>query len=475
MFPLSDSVLQTHEGVDSASGRSVPQESGVHVRFHIFGGFLVFVILTGWHFLHGTTGSQWYRPPLSHGDGPDYESIAYSLSRGEGFQFAWQSESWQKPYREDPESGTYSQLNRADWAGPTASRPPLYPALIALVYQMVPRGPFAFAAVRSISIFCTALAGTIAVWLAYDVALRIFSTRSLAVVAALSALMLALLDRTIRNYSVDFLTEPLAMLMCTVLLWSGLRWQAGDRRQRWFIVVVLLLAALILTRSMMVFWLPGLAILVGSTAERFPVRWGLLLLVCVSVCLLPWWIRNCIVMERLMPLGGQGAASLSGGYCDESLADRGNWHGRVERELQQEIDLIPGSEAWTQARREVVLADLATERTKYWLADHKRDVPTLMAMRVATHWGPFHGTSLMWRLGIVAGWLALLLMRCRERVWILGLPAISTATVAVLYETGGRFLVPLYGILYMTAGLGTAYVVRFLFFNLFSLYRKNGY
>lgn len=225
---------------------------------------------------------------------------------------------------------------------------------------------------------------------------------------------------------------------------------------------------------MMFFWLPGMAIIIGLTAERYPVRWGLLLLVCVSVCLSPWWIRNCIVMKRIMPLGGQGAASLSGGYCDESLADRGNWHGRVENELQREIDTIPESQGWTQAQREVVLADMAMERTKSWITDHKHEIPKLMAMRVATHWGPFTGTSLLWKLGIVAGWFALVLLRRREWIWISGLPWISTLAVAVLYETGGRFLVPLYAILYMTAGLGFAFAISLLFRSPVSLCRKNG-
>ncbi len=40
------------------------------------------------------------------------------------------------------------------------------------------------------------------------------------------------------------------------------------------------------------------------------------------------------------------------------------------------------------------------------------------------------------------------------------LPAISTATVALLYETGGRFLVPLYALLYLTAGVGVGFVLE---------------
>ena len=39
---------------------------------------------------------------------------------------------------------------------------------------------------------------------------------------------------------------------------------------------------------------------------------------------------------------------------------------------------------------------------------------------------------------------------------MLGLPIISSLTVMLLFETGGRFLVPLYGLLYALAGIGVA-------------------
>ncbi len=47
------------------------------------------------------------------------------------------------------------------------------------------------------------------------------------------------------------------------------------------------------------------------------------------------------------------------------------------------------------------------------------------------------------------------------RWWMLGLPVLSTLVVMSLYETGGRFLVPLYAHLFMLGGLsvGTAWAV----------------
>jgi hypothetical protein len=221
-------------------------------------------------------------------------------------------------------------------------------------------------------------------------------------------------------------------------------------------MMVLATAALVLTRSITIFWLPGLAILVAMSATKNRWRWTTIYLLLVIVLLSPWWIRNMTVMQCMMPLGGQGAASLRGGYCDEALADFGNWHGDAEERLQRSLDADPDAAGWTQAQREVALAQRASQETWQWIRENQGEIPRLMGMRMVSHWSPFSGTSLMWRLAILVGWLMVLMRQRREAIWILGLPLISTVTVAFLYETGGRFLVPLYPMLYMTAGLGIA-------------------
>ena len=57
---------------------------------------------------------------------------------------------------------------------------------------------------------------------------------------------------------------------------------------------------------------------------------------------------------------------------------------------------------------------------------------------------------------MVFGVVALISFRRREAYWLLGLPIMSSLVVMGLYETGGRFLVPLYGLLYALAGMGFA-------------------
>lgn len=422
--------------------------------------FLIAIaLLVPWHVAWIVTNPQFTRPPLPIGDGPDYETIAFSLYRGDGFQFAWDDPQWRQPYVRDPDASQYTQLSRSDWPGPTASRPPIYPALISAVYWLIPRGPAAFASIRLLSAIFTALAGAVSAGIAVSVTSRITPKKSTANIAAAITILLALMDRTIRTYSVDFLTEPLALFLTTLLVAGGitlLETTPQSRVMRIIFLLSVLTALLVLTRSLVVFWVPGLVGMVWLSA--LPRNWqrGAFFFLGFLVLVAPWWVRNIAVLDRWMPLGGQGAASLRGGYSDEALADNGNWHSDAEDRIQKELSEDPNSKDWSAAQREVALANRASRETREWIQSHFAQMPRLLAMRLATHWGPFFGPSLLWRIGILAGFIMLLAYRRRESIWLIGLPIVNTLSILCLYEAGGRFLVPLYGILYAVAAIGVS-------------------
>jgi 4-amino-4-deoxy-L-arabinose transferase-like glycosyltransferase len=419
------------------------------------------LVLGCWQVAHVLRSDGWNEPPHPYGDGPDYESIATSLSRGEGFQFAWQDAEWQRPYREAEHATEYTQLDRTDWPGPTASRPPGLPSIIALVYCVVPRGSTAFACIRVLQALCLATSAAIAVGWSYRCTARWHYSTWAPQLAACLALALALLDRTIRTYAMDFLTEPWALLLVTLFWALAIESLGASHPYRWSVAMGLCLGLLILTRSIAVFWLPGLAIFSWLAVPRRFVRARLRIVSVFVFCSLlvvsPWWIRNMRVLDAWMPWGGQGSASLRGGYSDEALNDWGNWHPEPESRIQTRIDEQPESLGWTAAQREVRLAELASAETRAWVSQNAWNLPRLIGMRIASHWGPYSGASLIWRLGVVAGWLVVFSLRRREAIWILGLPLVSTCTVALLYETGGRFLVPLYSLLYLTAAVGATH------------------
>lgn len=475
---------------------------------------LACAILIPWQLYHVATHPQFYRPPLPIGDGPDYETIGYSLSIGNGFAFAWNDPQWKAPYLEDVSADQYPHLNRDKQSGTTTTRPPLVPLVLATIYRSIGRDANSFAAFRCLSALSIGLAGSLAVLIAFDVSSKIALNQWTSHWASVATLIFALFDRTIRTYAIDFLSEPLALFWTTAFLYLGLRLENTQRRNvnsatfdrrntiasgsrhrgdsesilanhlpsRFPLVhyrlshlapvglAAICMAAMIATRSMFVFWMPGIFIVLFLSLKRNSRPATLTFVVVVVLLLCPWWIRNCQRLESFMPMGAQGAVSILGGYSDEALADQGNWHPEAQNRLQQKLLSLPGAKKWSSLELEREMALAASAETRYWVRQHARDIPTLIFLRLKTHWSPYFGKSLIWRCGMLLGVVVLLMHRRWESYWFLGIPIVSSLTVMGLYETGGRFLVPLYGLLYALAGIGFAIVFAKLFY-----YSGNGW
>lgn len=433
---------------------------------------LVLLLVNG-YWLYRFDG--FYDPPLPHGDGPDYESIAYSLSVGAGYRFAWEDPQWQSVYLESRRVAEYSQLSRRDWGGPTTSRPPALPWLIRWVYRFVPRGPNAFATVRSLSVVALSIAGLMAVGFAWCWSPREGSV-FLPALAAMIALGVACLDRTIKTYVEDFLTEPWALLGLMGMVWGLMRWAESDGSSpggspggsrnsalRWLMLGGVFFGLMLLFRSLFIFWLPVLAggiFLAGRDRSVGGVQrgWESAVLFVLVVCLVSggWWVRNCEVTGRWMPMGAQGAASLRGGYSDEALADWGNWHSQAEQAMQRKLDRQEGVLGWTAVEREVALADLAMFETRRWVGEHFWELPKLGAMRLVSHWGLWRIDHGIWKFMAFLGWI-FVWRRSRPRgILVASIFLADALTTMVLYEAGGRFLIPMHGLLYSLSGVGVA-------------------
>jgi hypothetical protein len=356
---------------------------------------------------------------------------------------------------------------------PMTGRPPLFPALIAIVYKLVDRGPTAFAGVRILSALCLAFGCAIAVANAamvmakFEVCGRKLSAWSVSLGCA-AAILLAASNRTLLSYASDFLTEPLALLLTQLLVASLLtltHWRACTSPQPlalWMVVAVgITVAGMILARSLFVLWLPGLWLLLVLLRTSHRLRDATLILVIALLCLSPWWIRNCVVLDRFMPLGTQGPITLLGGYCEEALAGGGDWQHAPEQRLREAMrENATFNSLPTDVARELMIADESKRLVRIWIADHIGELPRLFIARVVTHWNPYTGKSLVWRLLILAGAVCLIVKR-RPEAWVLvGLPIMNTVLVASLYTTGGRFLVPLYGILFTLSAIGVASLIE---------------
>ena len=435
--------------------------------------------------------SPWFAlPPKPIGDGPDYENIAFHVWQGAGFVIDSTNPQWQAIYRDSPSD--YAVHLNSPRNLPTTGRPPLFPLIVAGIYGLVGRDASGFAAVRLFSATCLAVSGAIAVylvaWLWTHQPLGTWIAKGNyprwwpLLAGCGGCLGLWAINRTLREYATDFLTEPLALLwmqlfLCLAICWGSPGHMPGKpsvhpddwiHRGTWWRMVALgsLWGLLILTRSMFVVWLPAVWLLCWLGVDlprkkRLVWASGVVLVAC-CVCG-PWWVRNCLVLNRWMPLGTQGATTLLGGYSDAARRGNGDWQAEPELALRAELAAredfrrLPDDTA-----RELVVAREASSRVRRWISEHRGDLPSLIAKRVYVHWNPYSGASLLWKLPLLVGGFGLLLARTPAALWLLGLPLTSTLVVAAFYSTGGRFLVPLYGDLFTVAGLGIAWSVAWL-------------
>lgn len=449
-----------------------------------------------------------FQPPKPVGDGPDYENIAFQISRGHGWSMDWTDPQWQQPYRDAsvphvdqndrgaqwPIADYSVQLSRTDSLAATTARPPLLPLINALIYAVFPRGPIAFAVVRIFLATCIAVAGAISVAISVRIVSQLSSRWWPITLAAMVTMALAVLDRTVRSYATDFLTEALALVLTQFWLWSlcelllvpilhqrkhandqpaHLRWQLPWERERWLIGVCgILLGMMILTRSIMVLWLPGVwLMIVLATRIRYRNFFSLgtfdrvllptfsedcrrataILAIAMALCA-PWWLRNCVVLKTLMPLGTQGPITLVGGYNDEAIVMRGQWHVLPENRLRREAE--PEVETSSIPAREVHVARRASKQVKEWIRAHVGTLPNLAWVRLKNEWNPYNGRALGFRLAALVGLCWLCTLHRSSALLLGGVIIVNSMTVMILYSVGGRFIVPTYGILYTLAGIG---------------------
>ncbi len=413
-----------------------------------------------------TCRSEWFRsPPKPIGDGSDYENLAYHLANRQGFVLDYVDSDWQRPYRIDQHN--YSLLLASTQQVVATGRPPLLPLLISGVYATIGRDQTSFAVVRLMLATSLAAAGAFSVCLTAKLLAPQYASWE-SFIGCLSTLAFALTHRTLYEYATDFLTEPIALLVMQLLVLSV--WRAtqasraeGNSQARSYLSTLVagaLMGALIMTRSVFVLWLPGVWILMfASCSGGFWYRWSkacLFISVAIVVCL-PWWVRNMVVLDRAMPLGTQGPITLLGGYADEALNCNGDWQLEPILRLQAELAKTKSYQLLTDdTQREIMLATEASRQVRQWIAAHWTDIPHMMLKRIYVHWNPYTGRSAVWKLAILVGIAACIAQRHPMAWWLVGTLVISTGVTAVLYSTGGRFLVPLYGVMYTLAGLGVA-------------------
>ncbi len=261
---------------------------------------------------------------------------------------------------------------------PTAYFPIGYPAALGAVFALVLHTPIPDNLVRAAAFFQVFL-GVATVLLAYYVARRLFG----AAVGLLAALWIAVFPNLIYHTAAllsETLFNFLVMAGLAVLVWSD--WPRG-RLARWQLLgfgVVLGLSALVRPISLLFLpLLPAVWLWAGAGWRRTGAQTGVVLVATVTV-IMPWSIRNFIVMDAPVFIstnlgddlcmghypGGQGAFALPD-YC---FAGYDNLK-RPEYEVRRNDDNIRKAIKFALHHPRTELKLLS--RKAYWLWNHDHD------------------------------------------------------------------------------------------------------
>jgi MYXO-CTERM domain-containing protein len=322
---------------------------------------------------------------------------------------------------------------------PTAEKPPLYPAYLALSTLL---GASSYAAHRAAS--CLLGAATVAV--VGLLGRRVDGERTGLVAAAIAAVypMLVMLDGSGRSESLYVLLVALSLLAA---------YRLADR-PGW--PSALLLGALIglaaLTRSEAIFLLPLLVLPAAwRAAPATGRRLALVALACLGLVVVtgPYELRNLNTFHRTVLLSTNEGGLLAGANCDAGYygVSIGSWPcytGIPATHKRDESDI-----SWRLRRRALDYA-----------GDHAGRVPAVMAVRVLRTWELWDvrdqalveerisernlhaqqaGVVALWVLALLAVAGAVALRRRREPLLLLMAPIVMVTVVSALTWGTSRF------------------------------------
>ena len=202
--------------------------------------------------------------------------------------------------------------------GPTALRPPGYPATLALPYRFI---GWHVSIAQGLNVAFAA----ITVALVYMMARRIFDRR----VAALGALVLALFPGQI-YFSTLVMAETMFAMLFMLVLFLTLVWTVERPAGPWRLLFIgFLIGAAAMVRAEGIFLAPVVGILWILTVRPWwrvpmyiaPVALG------VVLALTPWTVRNAVQLDTFTPLRTDASGALAGALDPD--AQRGTQEGGV--------------------------------------------------------------------------------------------------------------------------------------------------
>ena len=399
-------------------------------------------------------------------DGIFYDNIAFNINHEEGFAVDLFAQPWREAYlpSEPPDGGhvdsNYAWLGPVKGTGPTALRSPAYPYALSLIYRTFGHR---YDVAR--------IFGCIFVSLGLAVLLT-FSASRWGYLSALIAATTLPIDYSIMLAAGTLATESLAILIfaitfllvvnayerSSVLLWAiaGFSFAALMlTRGIWS------LGYLILIVSLVAFWIPPIRSRLGLFQQKHLVAF----LAVATIVAMPWWIRNCQTTGHFTPFGTAGSCGFVAAYCDESLADHGQWQTDVFNRNQDEVNKTVDLDTIKLADLEYITGQESMRKTKAWCLANWTQIPQLMWYRGLSHWGFFNPTvarpvqiANIWL--IVVGLAGCFFATGKSRAVFIVVLLIDTLLVMLTWEHLGRYAIPIRPIVHIGYGLAIATTIR---------------
>jgi len=383
-------------------------------------------------------GSAVAAPPAPWNvDGVFYDNIAFNLNEGNGFAVDLKIQPWRGVYREAGNSlfgfGEYDWLMPLKGAGPTALRSPGYVFTIAAIYRV-----FGKRYVVGRYFGCAFVSLGIALLLTFC------ATRWGYLPAVIAAVTLSA-DFSVMQSAGTLASESLAILVLAITFLLAVRAWETPTHGRWFLVGV------------------GLRKRVSSR------KWShfAVFLVTAIVFAMPWWVRNCAVTEHFTPFGTAGSCGFVGAYCDESLANHGQWQSALFEDNQREVQATVDMDSVSLAHLEYLTGQASLQKTKQWCTANWSQIPKLMAYRALSHWGFFNPAvpksfAVANLCLVLIGFLGCFYFTDKLRALFVFVLLLDIFLVMLTWEHLGRYAIPIRPVVHIGCGLAIASILEFV-------------
>ncbi|WP_437192914.1 ArnT family glycosyltransferase [Planctomicrobium sp. SH527] len=381
-------------------------------------------------------------PPATSGDETEYDSLGWEIARGNGFQIDFNDPEFRLPYDQAALVDERFVLP-AGRVGTIASRPPLFPCVLSTFDLAFGRQ---FWAARVFNSGCLAISCALFV--------GVLITR-VGVGPAILCFVICLADVRTRLYGRAILTEAFSVLCVTLLAIVLMRHSQRIRIQN-VVLIGVIFAMAVLARSLFILWLPGilalLILLSWKVSPEHRVKMALMqttvFLGVFGILMLPWMVRNCVVLRDFMPLGTQGASQIAAGFGDVAWEHAGHWinleqTGFYDGVIDRNAPLLD---------QEKAMADYSQMSAKHWVTENPMKAILLAPMKIWLEVIPRTPTD--WVILVLALPGVFLTRRDFFTKVLLVLLAANCVAIGMTWSVEGRFMVPLLAAFHYWAAIG---------------------